>query len=116
MTHPPHDPRLSMLAGRLARLADLNAEAAYVVAGLVSIAAELDMLPRVPSGDVPAGPISIAYWATSQSVDQLISEGAQLLDAIHQERLRQAGAAQDPNATGYEPVELQPHHVSEVPR
>lgn len=102
---PPLDPRLSIAAGRLARLGDLNSEAAFVVADLVSIAVELGMLPRLPSGNMPVGTISIAYWATNRSVNELISCGAQLLDEIQQERLRQA-AAHRPRAGDRGPAEL----------
>lgn len=103
---PPLDPRLTMLAGRLARLSDLSSEAAQVTAGLVSIAGELQMLPRLSSEDLPVLPISTAFWATSQSVNELISAGARLLEDIQQERQRRATAN---NIGEHGPVELEPH-------
>lgn len=90
-THLPIDPRLTVLAGRLARLGDMKSEAALVTAGLVAIADEYDLLPHLLT-DIPALPISAAFLAASQSVDELISTGTRLLDEIEQARLRNAAA------------------------
>ncbi|WP_394614539.1 hypothetical protein JNUCC0626_32290 [Lentzea sp. JNUCC 0626] len=111
-TRPPLDPRLAMLAGRLARLDALTIEAAQVTAGLVSIAAELHLIPRGLSEDSPLLPVSTAYWATDQSVHALISAGARLLDDIQQERLRQASRRS--HASDRAPVELEQPAVGEA--
>lgn len=111
---PPIDPRLTVLSGRLARLSDIKSEAALLTAGLVAIAAEHNMLPRLLSDDMPALPISSAFLATSQSVDELISTGMRLLDDIQQERLRQA--AHRPHTGDYEPVELEQPTTREASR
>ncbi|MGI5507389.1 hypothetical protein [Lentzea sp. CA-135723] len=82
---PPIDPRLTILAGRLARLGDLKSEAALVTAGLVSIADQYDLLTGLLT-DMPTLPISSAFLATSQSVDELIATGTRLLADIEQAR------------------------------
>ncbi|MFI6100813.1 hypothetical protein ACIA8G_35135 [Lentzea sp. NPDC051213] len=118
--HPPVDPRLTVLSGRLARLGDMTSEAALLTAGLVAIADEHGLLlPRLRH-DMPALPISSAFLATSQSVDQLVSTAVRLLDDIQQARLRHAAEhpprPADPETVEPETVALEqrpaPEHVS----
>ncbi|WP_112273567.1 hypothetical protein [Lentzea terrae] len=109
---PPIDPRLTVLSGRLARLTDMKAEAALVTAGLVAIADEHDLLPRLLH-DIPALPISSAFLAASQSVDELVSTGTRLLDEIEQARLRHAATRTPARPPGAGDVaELEPRPAS----
>ncbi len=123
---PPIDPRLTVLSGRLARLIAMKSEAALLMAGLLAIADEHDMLPRLLSDDMPALPISSAFLATSQSVDELISTGTQLLDDIQQERMRRStttttGATATARGTAahdgeFEHFQLEPRPAQGTPR
>jgi hypothetical protein len=108
----PLEPRLIILAGRLARLDALNTEAAHVTAGLIGIADELQMLPLTYTDEPPALPISTAYWAACQSVNALVAAGSRLLDEIEQERSRRA--AYQPRTEDYEPVRLEQRTTPEA--